>query len=175
MSATVRFFAMNTDAVKSRLADKASVVDLVMKRLETESSEDEVETRQTLTELVEGSCPEECSEKHFCLFGAILNALAEEIEIPVFVCVRGLSIVDEIGIWPWFQSSQVPFSVPTTSAPPPEVGLMTLAEIKTVFESGFDSLPPCSFDSEQARVEFKDVLETLIEDQLDLMAILLPA
>ena len=52
---------------------------------------------------------------------------------------------------------------------------MSLEDIQAAVECGFDNIPSCSFDSERARVEFKDVLETLTEDQLDLMAILLPA
>ena len=83
-----------------------------------------------------------------------------------------IAYLDDVGIWPLFQSDTPPFPVPTCEDGLPEVGYMNRTSIKQHVESEFGQLCKCNNPgAEDARDELLGILESLAEDNLDLLAI----
>lgn len=104
----------------------------------------------------------------------ICELVGEKIDIPNFNMFRSVNYLDDIGIWPLFQREKPPFPVPICAHSLPEVGYMSLEAIEEQTETEFGALPACSDpQAEDARDELLGVMETLCDDKLDLVAILM--
>lgn len=128
----------------------------------------------TAGRICRGDLPPDCGLEFFSALCWLAEVTSERVTICPFQDFRHLSYLDEIGIWPWLLRHHPPFPIPRCSEPPPEVGFLSLNNIEQFVLSEFDKLPKSDDrDIVNARDEFRDVLETLIPDKLDLLAILL--
>jgi hypothetical protein len=103
----------------------------------------------------------------------LAEVLGEKINIPSFNDFKAW-FLDDIGIWPWLLRSPSPFAVPVCSDPPPQVGFLSVDDMQRLALPGFNQLPPAGYpEVDYARQEFQEVLESLVEDKLDLLAVLI--
>jgi hypothetical protein len=103
----------------------------------------------------------------------LAEVASERVQICSFQGFRSLAYLDEIGIWPWLLRRPPPFPVPRSGDEAPSVGYLPVNDIQRFALPEFARLP-LSRDQDvvNARDEFRDVLETLIPDHLDLLAVL---
>ena len=81
--------------------------------------------------------------------------------------------LEAVGIWPWMRKYQPPFSVPRSKQPPPEVGFLSAEAIQNFALPAFETLPKTDDAGvRHGRNEFQEVLESLADDDLDLLGIL---
>lgn len=121
--------------------------------------------------------PPECGEEYFCALGWLLELTSEHITICEFQDFRYLGYLEDIGIWPWFQRRTPSFPMPRNSKGFPDAGFLSLRDMPEIAATGIQSLPPprdpyTARYALNAREELQHVLSTLIEDQLDLVAVL---
>lgn len=88
-----------------------------------------------------------------------------------------MSYLEDIGIWPWFQRRAPSFPLPHSSESYPNAGFLSWQDMPDIVSTGIQNLPPPRDTSAaryalNARDEFQHVLSTLIDDQLDLVAVL---
>lgn len=121
-----------------------------------------------------GDLPDDCEAGLFDGLCWLAEVASEKVEIPELILFRGLSHLDDIGIWPWFQKSKPPFAVPVCSDPPPEVAFLSSSDIEKIVLTQFNDLPECKHpEAANARQQVYDVLESILEDRLDALAVLL--
>jgi hypothetical protein len=139
---------------------------------------DEVEIQSTLAQaaaICAGELPEDCDVEYFDALLTLAEKVAEPVHIGSFLEFRYWADFEEIGIWPWMLRRKPPFPVPVCAEPGPQVGFLSVEDIAQIALPGFGRLPRIeSADGNYAREEFKEVLESLVEDKLDLLAVLWP-
>jgi hypothetical protein len=118
--------------------------------------------------------PDDCNIEYFDALCWLAEVGGEKIQVPEFAYFRGLRYLDDTGVWPWFQISPPPFPVPVCPDPFPEIGFLRGSDIEQQVLSSAGSLPKCQdAEATNARQQLLDVLETIVEDRLDVLAILL--
>lgn len=127
--------------------------------------------------ICQNDLPADCGEEYFCAFWWLLELTSERITICDFQDVRRLSYLEDIGIWPWFQGRAPSFPLPHSSECDPNAGFLSWQDMPDIVSTGIQNLPPPRDTSTAryaliAREEFQHVLSTLIDDQLDLVAVL---
>jgi len=178
MGYSIHFFAMDAKALAGRfLAEGNVLVELAEKRIREEGVFDEHDIQSTLTkatEICQGKLPPECDAEYFDALCWLAEATSEKVHICSLNDFRRLSYLDAIGIWPWLERFEPPFAVPRGEEDIPKVGFLPAAEIESFALPEFARLPATSDrDVVNARDEFRDVLETLVPDGLDLLAVLM--
>ncbi len=178
MGYTVTFYAMNGTAVAEDMRRaQPELVARIEKLIHQQSDASNNEVRVVMdafVQLCRGDVPPDCGIEFFSAFCWLAEVTAERVTICPFQDFRHLSYLDEIGIWPWLLRHPPPFPVPRCSDETPQIGFLSLQDIEHFALQEFSRLPPTQDrDVLNARDEFRDVLETLIPDQLDLLAVLL--
>ena len=177
MRHSVYFFALNSVSVADQFAEPATLLERMEERIRKANQFSDTEIADSIRlarQICEGRRPSDCEPGYFNALCWLLEMASEKVDIPGFVLFRGLSYLDSIGIWPWFQAESPPFPVPVCSAPPPEVGFLTCSRIASTVLPGIEQLPECSDQEEDAaRTHFQEVVETILEDGLDLLAVML--
>lgn len=177
MRYSVYFFAINAPAVAARSAQPATLLDQMVGRIRAtcQFSDNEIKDSLELARRIcSGQLPTDCEPGCFNALCWLLEVAGEKIEIPGFVLFRSQSYLDDIGIWPWFQIEAPPFPIPTCSDSPPETGFLSCSHIESIVLPAIDELPECSdHEADSARTYFSEVAESVQEDGLDLVAVLL--
>jgi hypothetical protein len=173
---SIYFFVMDAADFAAQLVERRLLLDRMVERIrsELECSEREIEESLELAErLCLGKLPDDCEPEYFSALCWLAEAGSEKVQIPPFVLFRSLSFLDDIGIWPFLRKSRPSFAMPVCSDPPPEVGFLPSGDASNMLAE-LQELPECD-DSEatDARQEFLEVLETIVDDRLDLLAVLL--
>ena len=121
-----------------------------------------------------GKLPAICDDEYFDALCWLAEAVGDKVEICPFQDFRRLSYLDNVGVWPWFQRFPPPFSLPRGADDTPQAGFLPWSELKSFAIPEFSRLPATD-DSDvlNARDELRFVLETLVPDRLDLLAVLL--
>lgn len=177
MRYSIYFFALDSKDFVNQLAEPKVLLDRVAEQIRKQKGFDE----QHVQDMVQfancvgsGNFPEDCHTGYFDALCWLAEVAGEKVEIPEFVLFRGLSYLDDIGIWPMFRKSKPPFAVPVCSDPPPEVGFLGLSDMESTVLSEFNELPECEDpEAVNARQQVYDVLESIVEDRLDVLAVLL--
>ncbi len=177
MAYTVTFYAMDGKAFAAEMRE--SFGDL-LGRIEARASEHSADAeakRQVLAAaaaICRGDLPPECELEYFCALCWLAEVTSELVTVCSLQDFRHLSYLEEIGIWPWMLRRTPPFPVPRCQEEYPEVGFLSVEDIETLALPEFARLPQ-SDDREvlNARDDFRDVLESLVPDRLDLLGVLL--
>ena len=186
MSYAIYFFAMDAESVASQFR---SARDELLQRVESHIREqneadderhyNEGQIRRTLAKaeaICERKLPEECAPEFFDALCWLAEVVGEKITIGSFLGFRHMQFLDEVGIWPWLLRSKPPFMVPVCKHAPPQVGFLSTDDIAKFALPAFAKLPaPRAHPTEvnYARQEFQEVVESLAEDKLDLLAVLM--
>lgn len=177
MGYTITFYAMDSQAFAQRLRESPDgLLEKIEQKLREQSPEDEAAWK-TLLDAVRAVCdgklPDPCGWEHFYALGWLAEVTAERVPICPFRDFNHLSYLDDIGIWPWLERFTPPFPVPHCVEDVPKVGFLPADQIESFALPEFERLPTTNDrDVINARDEFRDVLETLVPDGLDLLAIL---
>jgi hypothetical protein len=178
MGYTITFYALESQAfARQLLGSTEDVLQKIDERLRQQSPENDA-ARETLLEAARAICnnnlPPECGWEHFHALAWLAEVTSERVPICPFQDFRHLSYLDDIGIWPWLERFKPPFAVPKVQEDVPQVGFLPADEIESFALPEFDRLPfTDDRDVANARDEFRDVLETLVADRLDLLALLM--
>jgi hypothetical protein len=177
MGYSVHFFALHAaDFGQQMVAAPQQIAERVAQRLRDQQCFTDREVQSTADKaalICQGELPRRCNSKFFDALAWIGEELGERIDVSSYQGFRRMSFLEEVGIWPWLLESRPSFAVPRCPEPPPQVGFLTAADMAKILDSGFAQLDPSvSKEALYAREEFKDILESLVEDQLDLLAIL---
>lgn len=176
MSYTIYFYAMDPDAFARRMADSADT-------LLTEVHQQMIGSRHCansdLTPVLEAakricarSLPDDCDASYFLALCWLASVAAEPVPIGMFDSIK-LPYLEAIGIWPWMRQHEPPFAIPRSKQTPPEVGYLSAESIRDVALPGFENLPKVDNKAVlHGRNEFREVLESLADDKLALLAVL---
>lgn len=177
MRYSVYFFAINGLQVAAQFAQPEELLNQMMDRIRQtdQFSEKEVqESYELARQICAGQLPNDCEPGYFNALCWLCEVVGEKIDIPGFTLLRNASYIDDIGIWRWFRDTRPPFAVPTVSEPPPAVGFLRCSDIKSIVLPGLPELEECpDSECESARTYFEEVAESVQEDGLDLLAVLL--
>jgi len=173
----VYFFAMNAPAVAVAFKDHEALLRQVESRIQNFERAQIQTTLEAASAICEGNLPSDCDPDFFHALCWLAELTSEKIDIPGFTLFRSLDYLESIGIWPLLQRSRPPISVPVCSDPPPEVGFITAGEItstmlpclKLMENTETDDGP----DVVDSRQKFSEVVESVAEDNLDMLAVLL--
>lgn len=126
--------------------------------------------------ICQNDLPAECGEEYFAAFRWLIELASEHITICDFQDVRHLSYLEDTAIWSWFQKRTPSFPLPRNSEGYPAVGFLSQQDMPEFVSAGIQKLPQPLDPSivnyvQNARDELQNVVSSLIDDQLDLVAI----
>jgi hypothetical protein len=179
MSYSVYFFAMDANRLAGQFtAERRSLLDRTEHRIREENQFAEEDIQSTMVNaasICEGRLPEDCDPEYFYALCWLAEVASEKVNIGSFLGLRHLSFLEETSIWPWMSRHPAPFPVPHNDESCPAVGFFPMADMEAFLALPESVRLPPSEDRDvlNARDEFCDVLETLIRDRLDLLAVLL--
>lgn len=152
-------------------------------------------------EICLGNLPEDAPADYFSAMTWIGDAMLERIDFPSLAGIKSISVLDSSHIWSVLDKTVPPFSVPKSSVFPPGVGFLTSADmpraIRVLGEMNdrpdHTSRPELTMEVRVAGVEevfstrttdedraygryaseeFCGILESLCDDNLDLLAVM---
>lgn len=178
MSHSIHFFAVDVASIAQQFAiSRNTLLSRVEDRLRGDDRFDEEEIQNTLAKaaaICGGDIPSDCEEGYFDALCWLAEVVGEKITIGSFLGFRRIQFLEAVGIWPWLLRSRPCFLVPARREAPPQVGFLGSDDIVAVAPSILDDLPATdSVEVSYARQEFQEVLESLAEDKLDLLAVLM--
>ncbi|TWU44741.1 hypothetical protein Poly51_57900 [Rubripirellula tenax] len=177
MRYSIYFFAMNASQVAEQFSNPSTLLDQMADRLReaNEFTEDEVkDSLKFASQICACRLPDDCGTDYFNALCWLCEVASEKVEIPGFTLLRSHGHIDDIGIWHWFQSQSPPFAVPTCSDRPPEVGYLANSDIESIVLPALEEADECTDEeAESARTNFHEVVESVHEDGLDLLAVML--
>ena len=178
MSYSVYFFALDAKCVANQfVATPKALLNRMEQSIRDQRrfSEDDIQSTVAKAGAVcLGEIPKNCDAEYFHALCWLAEVAGEKITIGSFLGFRHGQFLRDIGVWPLFLRSGAPFAVPLCAEPPPQVGFMDAAAIGWFAITGFDRLPTSNCaEVNYARQEFQEVVESLAEDKLDLLAVLL--
>ena len=173
----VHFFELNANSVANRLRDSTELLVSNVRekiRLEGRFSEEDIEsTVAKVSTICCGDLPVECDTEYFHALCWLSEVLGDKVNIGPFYCFKRANFLTETGIWPFLASSH-PFSIPRSIENPPQAGFLTAKDMELIALPGLYALPPSDlYEANDARSEFIEVIESLSEDNLDLLAVFL--
>lgn len=175
MGYTVHLFALDADAFASELSEQSeNILQQTRARLEHEKQLDanDIDYGLTLaTAICRGDMPNDCSEDYFWSLCWIADTVLERIPLGVLISVKRFSYIREVGLWPLLERWQPPFAAPRSTSMPPGVGFLPHQQISATAIPFLGELSDQDVDATYARQQFVEVLESLDEDHLDLLAI----
>ena len=181
MTHSIAFYAMNGQEFARELREsRQSLLDRLkqqIRRTTPESEYDELGLQLVIdaaNNICRGASLRNCGAEYFYALGWLAEIATERVAICSFQGFRDIGYLEEVGIWPCLLCSLPPFSVPACTEPLPQVGFLSVSDAKNCRIACLDHLPP-SDDREvnKARLEFQEVLESLMADDLDLLAVLM--
>jgi hypothetical protein len=185
MSYSVYFFGIDSARVAREFAVAGGdLLKRVEQHLRDQQRFDDEEIRSTSAKaarIIEGKIPPESDavddddyHEYFDALCWIAAVVGERINVPSFNDFRRLHFLKDIGAWVWLMQSRPIFAVPACREPPPQVGFLSASDIRTFALPRFPNLPPAGYaEAAYARQELQEVMESLAEDGLDLLAVLM--
>ena len=172
---SVHLFGLDAEAFAQRIqSEKTQILEATRARVESEGrlSPEEIELGMELAgKLCDGDLPADCTEDWFWVLCWIADTHWERIPLEALFSIKRFSYVEEIGIWPLFGRWQPPFSIPRAETSPPAVGFVPAKQINTDVLPELEAMPTTDVYAVQAREQLMEILESLEEDGLDLLAI----
>ena len=176
MGYSLQFFALDAESIANQIrTEPEALLDRMARQVREKDAFDEEELQTALARaaaICEGRLPDDCDPDYFRALCWLMEVVSEEVRIGSFVDFHWW-FIEEAGIWPWLLRSRPPFPVPVCSDPSQQVGFLSVEDIERFALPAFDQLPPTdTSEVSYARQEFREVLESLVEDKLDLLAVL---
>ena len=169
---------MNAEKVAAQFSEPRSLLEHMADRIKeaNEFVEGEIQESMVLArQICAGNLPDDCEGGYFNALCWLCEVASEKVDIPGFSLLRSHGYIDDIGIWHWFQNQLPPFEIPTCSDPPPKVGFLASSDIGSIVLPALaEESDECSDkEAEIARTHFHEVVESVYEDGLDLLAVML--
>jgi hypothetical protein len=172
MQYSVLFFALSAERFATQMNDASSkLMERLRKKLRRElksTPEHIVPIEAAARELCQGNVPPDAPQTFFDAFATLVTVFGEQIRLESFQFDTCLYLED-VGIWPWTQQESPPFPVPKTRQPLPQIGFLSSFFMQSEVLPGFSKLPPCS-EGRLARNQFQEVVDSVVADNLDLVA-----
>ncbi|MCA9111045.1 MAG: hypothetical protein KDA52_13925 [Planctomycetaceae bacterium] len=176
MHYSIYYFAVDSETISQRLKQQAEeIASEVVERMKAHpdfSPQREKVCHDLAKNICLGHLGTDEPHEEINILCWICEIVGEKIDMPPFNLFNRLAYLDDVGIWPLFQSDTPPFPVPICEEGLPEVSYMNHTSIKQHVESEFGQLREANNPgAEDARDELLGILESLAEDNLDLLAI----
>ncbi len=178
MGFTITCYAMDSQVFARQLQESPEdLLDRIDQLLQHQLPEDYT-ARQVLLDTARRICrddiPADCGLEYFCALCWLAEIASERVTLCSFQGFRRLSFLEAIGIWPWLMRHAAPFPIPYSEDSCPSVGFFPVADMDAFLALPESARLPPSKDRDvlNARDEFCDVLETLVRDRIDLLAVL---
>jgi hypothetical protein len=179
MGYTITFYAIDGQVFARQLQESSEdLLEKIEQSLRDQPPEDD-SARQVLLDAACRICrddiPVDGGLEYFYALCWLAEVASERVTVCSFQGFRRLSFLDAIGFWPWLLRHPAPFPVPHSVDSCPAVGFFPVADMEAFLPLPESPRLPPSEDRDvlNARDEFCDVLETLIRDRLDMLAVLL--
>lgn len=175
MSYSIFFFALNAQQVAERFrSESAALGESLAQQLRARGVCNQEEIDETLARaaaLCEGKLSENCDGEDFQVLCWLAGIVAEPIAIGSYIDAHW-TFLHETDVWPLLARSHPPFPVPVCSSPPPKVGFLSAQDAERYCLPAIERLPASDTpDVMYAREEFRDVVESLVQDGLDLLGV----
>lgn len=118
--------------------------------------------------ICQGNIPTNAEQPYFDALFTLLSVLGEHIVLGSFQ-FNNIPYINDVGIWPWTQYESPPFPLPRSEEPLPEYGFLSCERMKSVVLPGLERLPPSKLSGLKARNEFREIVESVVRDGLDLV------
>jgi hypothetical protein len=197
---TVHLFAHNSDLFTERIGkDREGLIRETRARLIKERKLDTSDIKhglELIDRIFQDNLPAICDEDYFWALCWVADTVLERIPLEDFIHIKGFSFIEKVGLWPMLAQWTPPFVVPKSLSIPPAVGFAPHVDIaRAVIPAlvAMDNAVPVPRYSitgrpiperfwndangpyvKQARRQFREVLESLVEDGMDLLAIATP-
>ena len=175
MRYTVHLFALDGVAFARELAEEsASILERTRLRLETEGRiKGKALTRGLglAAEIARGEIPARCSGAHFWALIWLADTELERIPLNPLVGFNRIGHLEEVGLWPLLGGWSPPFPAPRGRDLCPAVGYLPHDQIASHAIPTLNDLPAADDHARYVRQLVIEVLETLDEDGLDLLAV----
>lgn len=177
MSYTLHLFALDGQQFGDRMKISAeALVKNVGGRILAEKRCEPADAEPVLLairDLCSGRIPADCPIDYFDALCWMAATVGEPIKLGCFDSMK-FSFFDRVAIWPWMRRGTPPFTIPHSVETPPEAGYLSVEDMTCQALSAFDELPPTvDAEVEFARGQFREILESLVEDRLDLLGVVM--
>ena len=175
MSYTLHLFAVDAEEFSIQCQNHAdAIIQAVADRVTSEGKLTSAEIAQRLTicrQLLSMECPKVCDPDYFWVVCWIGDTVLERIDLVDFVQVDHFEYLEATGILPTVANSP-PFLPEMKGEAPNAVGYVPASSLEETIEV-LESLPDPADDSARvAQVHFIEVLESLADDDTDLLMVL---
>lgn len=174
MSYSIHFFGVDCDGLQRTPATDTELVARVLSHTSRSASPSEADLallHSLLSRGVQGTWVLEDAPDTFTAFCWLLDVVAEPI---IVGGPRGFShwaYWEDTGLWPHLLTVPPPMPVPTSDEQPPVVGFLPCAMYSDLLSSDEPESAAPSQDVRAARAEVLEVIESLQDDWLDLLAV----
>ena len=130
--------------------------------------------RDRATKLCRGELPADSDADDYYALCWLVEVASQRFQICGFEEFRHPSFLEELAIWPELKRHPAPFPLPQSTDDYPSAGYLAVEQAKVFVEDTFHRLPlSTDRDVLNTRDEFHYALTTLVDDNLDLLAVLL--
>lgn len=174
MSYSIYLFGVDGDGLQRTLATDTELVPRVLSHISRSASPSEADLallHSLLSRGVQGTWAPEDAPDTFTALCWLLDVVAEPI---VVGGLRGFShwaYWEDAGLWPHFLMVPPPMPVPTSDEKPPIVGFLPCAMFADLLSSDEPESAASSQDVRAVRTEVLEIIESLQDDRLDLVAV----
>ncbi len=174
MSYSVYLFGLDGVQVAEELSND-NLTERVLSRfreVRSPSASDLAVVSEILAQGLGGNWPDDGTVDPFETFCWVMDVLAEPIVIECLRDFRSLDYFEDMELWPYFLRHPAPFPVPTTSDAVPRVGFLPRSAMPELLDVEADRFHEIDALCRGCREEWLEVIESLSDDGLDLLAVL---
>ena len=176
MGYTVHLFGLDGKDFAERLVnDGKEILDQTRARVQKERrvSKGDLERGMEIAQAIcNGELPKECDDDYFWVLCWIGDTVLERIPSSGLAGVNHFDYIEEVGVWPLLGRWKPPFPVPRSSEVPPAVGYLPREAMAETAIPELEQLPEPGPDAANARRTLIEVIESLDEDELDLLTVI---
>jgi hypothetical protein len=176
MSYVIHLFAFDADktlsAFQNEASDIASQTEAKMRQDDSFSKKEIAYTKKYVDRILNHEIKIPSSESYFNAMCWIFDTISEKIVAGSLQGFRRLSYLDEIGFWNFFLNDKPPFAIPVSDEKPPQIGYLNHDSIANVVLELKKLSPSKLVEANYGRQEIIEILESVSDDKLDLLAVL---
>ena len=171
----IYFYGVNPSDYQSAVKER-DIVSRVLARAKKKQclTEQNLREIQSLVEAgIAGDWPHSEAPDGFVAFHWLMETIAEPILVERLLDFRRWSYWESTGLWDYFLAEPAPFPVPKSSKRVPNVGYLSVAGMKQLLRSESARDIENFDDSRPVHIEMLEIIESLVQDALPMMAIAL--